>query len=169
MRQFACLSLISFVSLSLFACSKEPERHVKTPDELLEEELAKADQAGQRNQGSSATQKELDDAALADGDRFDEENAEYELKRSSIGARSCPDSFSEEQLEGFKPGTAELKVYFANDGQVTKVELGEAYADTMVGDCVERAFSSAQIRPFVGEEEAVDWKVELKLSPKEEE
>ena len=36
MRQFACLSLISFVSLSLFACSKEPERHVKTPDELLE-------------------------------------------------------------------------------------------------------------------------------------
>ncbi len=163
MRKVVAVCLFSLFPVVLASCSKEPERHVKTPQELLDDELAQVDaQRAERPSDSAASSAELEAVALADEDRFDEENAEYELKRSSIGARSCPDSFEEEQLKEFKPGTAELKVLFANDGRVKQVTMNDLYKDSNVGDCVKRAFSSVQIRSYVGKERSVDWKLELK-------
>lgn len=137
------------------------QRNVKTQEERLQEQLALADEqiAEQEEHDSTLEGVESDSEKAA---KFDKELAKHELKRASLNAADCPNTFEKAQLEGYQPGTAEMDITFLPDGTVKDVSLRAPYDGTNVGDCVLRAMNSVLVRPFSGDEVTVPWTVELK-------
>jgi hypothetical protein len=155
-------SLIFVLGASLLLASgcgpKKPK--VKSQDERLEEQLALADeQMAEQDANKSRFSEDETDSEKAE--KFDVEHAKHELKRATLNASDCPNTFEKSQLEGYQPGTAELQITFANDGSVSKATINSPYDGTPVGDCVLRAINSVQVRLYQGEEVTVEWKVEL--------
>lgn len=134
--------------------------HVKSQEERLEEQMALADeQIAEQEQ-----QRALMDEAESDSEKaekFDKEQAKHELKRATLNASDCPNTFEPEQLTDFQPGEAVLQITFQNDGTVKEATINSPYEGTNVGDCVLRAINSVQIKLFSGEEVTVEWKVKL--------
>ncbi len=149
------------VALGLVACGGSGEtRHVKSQSELLEEQMALADEQAAREQehGSAYNEAESD---TEKAEKFDKPGAEHELKRAALNAVDCPNTFEKAQLTGYKPGTATLQVTFANDGTVKQLTIGGGYADTNVGNCIDRAMSAVIVKTFTGPEETMEWTLEL--------
>jgi len=136
---------------------------VKTQEERLEEQLALADQQQAQDDATKGRFEEVEsDSEKAE--KFDEDHAKHELKRATLNASDCPNTFEKSQLEGYQPGTAELQITFANDGSVKQATLSSPYEGTPVGDCVLRAINSVQVKLYQGDEVTVAWKVELKAA-----
>jgi len=141
---------------------------VKSQDERLEEQLALADeQLAQQDAEKGRFEEVESDSEKAE--KFDVDHAKHELKRATINASDCPNTFEKAQLEGYQPGTAELRITFKNDGSVKEATINAPWDGTPVGDCVLRAINSVQVKLYQGEEVTVDWKVELgKAKPVDE-
>lgn len=155
------------VCFGLAACGGSQDSGIKTPDERLEEQLALADEQNAKDKESA---HRFDEASseTEEAQKFDKANADHELKRATLNAVDCPNTLLEADLKTYKPGTAELKVTFDNEGAVKEAVLASPYADTTVGTCVLRAIESVRIKSFTGPEETVDWKVELPAPKKKE-
>lgn len=151
-----------FCSALAIGCGGK-DHHVLTPDERLERELAEAERqdAERSKYDRSYGDYEADSEA---NEKFDKENADHEVRRASLGAADCPNALPEEEKKKFRPGTATIQIVLTNDGAVKEVVVDPTYADSPVGSCLERAFEGVRIKPFVGAEETVEWKVELKLT-----
>jgi hypothetical protein len=141
---------------------------VKSQDERLEEQLALADeQLAKEDQNKGRFDEVESDSEKAE--KFDADHAKHELKRASLNAADCPNTFEKAQLTGYQPGTAELRITFLNDGSVKEATINAPYDGTPVGDCVLRAINSVQVKLYQGEEVTVDWKIELaKAKPVDE-
>ena len=141
--------------------------HVKSQDERLEEQMALADEQVAKQE----EQKKLMDEVESDSEKaekFDKEQAKHELKRATLNASDCPNTFEPDQLKGFQPGEAVLQVTFQNDGTVKETTISSPYEGTNVGECVLRAINSVQIKLFSGEEVTVEWKVKLEAPKKKD-
>lgn len=146
----------------LSGCSSSGDtRHVKSQSELLDEQMALADEqaAKEKEYDSGYTEAESD---TEKAEKFDKAGAEHELKRAALNAVDCPNTFEKAQLTDYKPGTADLKITFANDGTVKELTIGGGYADTNVGNCIDRAMSAVIVKTFTGPEETMEWALELK-------
>lgn len=153
-------------ALLLPACGGKQSK-VKSQEERLSDQLFLADeQVAKQEESKSKFEAAESDSEKAE--KFDVDHAKHELKRASLNAVDCPNTFEKSQLVGYKPGTAELQVTFANDGSVSKLVLGPPYEGTPVGDCVERAIESVRVKLYQGELVTVNWKVELKEAKPQE-
>lgn len=159
---------VMIVTLALatsVGCAGE-DRHVKTQEERLEAQMALADEqvAEQEEQNSRFDEAESE---TEKAEAFDREQAEYELRRATLNASDCPNTFDKSQLEDFQPGEATLQVTFRNDGTVKNATIAAPYDGTNVGDCVLRAINSVQLKMFSGDEVTMDWTVKLEVAKKE--
>ncbi|HSC86315.1 MAG TPA: hypothetical protein VLC09_03560 [Polyangiaceae bacterium] len=147
-------------ALWLVACGGSQEPGIKTQEDRLNEQLALADEQNAKddeyNSRYEASKTESEQA-----EQFDKANAEHELKRATLSAVTCPDTFTTEQLVGYKPGTATLVVTFGNQGDVTEATIAAPYTDTVVGDCVLQAIKPVRIKIFSGPPQKMDWTIEL--------
>jgi hypothetical protein len=159
----AAMNKVVFVMAAalLLASGCGPKKsNVKSQDERLEEQLALADeQIAKQDADKSKFEHVESDSEKAE--KFDQDHAKHELKRASLNAADCPNTFEKSQLEGYQPGTAELAITFANDGSVSKATINSPYDGTPVGECVLRAINSVQVKLYQGEEVTVEWKIEL--------
>jgi hypothetical protein len=93
--------------------------------------------------------------------KFDEESANYELKRAALNATDCPNTFEKAQLGAYAPGNATVNVVFENNGSVKDVNVSSPYDGTPVGDCIIRAMGTVKVEPFKGPEVPKSWELEL--------
>ncbi len=134
--------------------------HVKSPDEqIAEQEKAQmeAEKEGQYKQSADVDTKEIDEEQKK---KFDQRQAELELKRQARSAETCPGAIGAGDKEQPK-GKAEVSLIFGNHGHVKSASIGPPFTDTKVGTCALRAFASAIVPPFVGPEQPMTWKVDL--------
>jgi len=158
MKKFVVIVMGAALVLAA-GCSKKSK--VKTQDERLEDQLALADEQYAKEDANKGRFEHVEsDSEKAE--KFDQDHAKHELKRATLNASDCPNTFEKSQLEGYQPGTAELQITFANDGSVSKATINAPWDGTPVGDCVLRAINSVQVKLYQGDEVTVAWKVELK-------
>lgn len=155
--------LIILGSLSLAACAgSKGNSEVMTPEERLEEQLRIAEEQREVEDRNTSSYDEASTTGEEEA-KFDEESAEHELKRASLNAVDCPNTFEKEQLGDYTPGKAQVSLIFENNGGVKDVEVGAPYSGTNVGECIVRAISTVHIEPFKGPE--VPKTRELELGP----
>lgn len=156
----------SLVATVLFAgCgpSMEPGG-VKSPEDRIREQEQLAYEAEQREkqQGDDYL---VEDADVDEREAFDQKQADLELKRASLSARTCGDV-----VEGDKPkGVADVMVIFQSDGNVREATIGAPYSDTQLGECVLNAYRAVIVPPFRETEFTVPWKLDFDAKPPEEE
>lgn len=159
LRVSVALLLATALSPILFACGGEKHR-VLTPEERLNEQLAIADEQEKNPSQGTYADAEADSEEAA---KFDPEFTDHQLRMATLNAKDCPNSLPDEEKKKFKPGKADLKVTFQTDGTVKEVMMDSKYVDTAVGACVNRAYESIQIKPYSGDEQTLDWSVDLKI------
>jgi len=130
-----------------------------TPEERLNQQLAMGNENDANSDDGNYSEAETTDEESA---KFDKEGAEHELKRASLNAVDCPNTFEKDQLQGYSPGKATVSVVFEPNGAVKNVTVSAPYAETNVGNCVVRAMSSIRVEMFEGSEVPMDWEIELK-------
>lgn len=160
-------SLLVAVPLLTLACGgpSNEGQGVKTPDQLLAEQEALAEQQDKERQehGSTVSSEESD---LEKKAKFDKRQADLEMKRAARSAETCPGSVPE-QSPG---GTAKVTVTFGNDGHTKSATITSPFDDNAVGKCAVNAFKSVIVPPFEGAEETMEWEItlEAKEPPKDE-
>jgi hypothetical protein len=158
MRTFCLASVVALLA----ACgpSMTPD-HVKTPDEIVAEQSALA--PGPKQQADN-----YDDEGYVPEDeqkkKFDERQAEIELKRASRSAATCGGV-----VEGGPRGTAKVTLTFMNDGHVKDSSIAPPFAETEVGKCVLRAMAAVIVPNFVGPEKTMEWEVNVTDQTKKDE
>jgi len=139
--------------------------HAKTPDELIaDQEKAADEQAKESEKNPPPISDEETDAEKRA--KFDKKQADLELKRAARSAESCPNSVSEPG----PAGTAKVTLTFQPDGHVKDASIGAPFTDTAVGKCVLNAMKAVVVPAYDGNDETMDWDIELKAAePKKEE
>jgi hypothetical protein len=153
-------SLILLGALAALACGGKNSTRVMTPEERLEEQLRITEQQKEQDDSNTARFKEAD-TVDEEAAQFDEESANHEMRRASLNAVDCPNTFEKEQLQGYQPGKAVVTMVFENAGRVKDVSVSAPYAGTNVGDCVVRAMGTVRIEMFSGPEVPKTWELEL--------
>lgn len=155
--RFLVLTCVGFLLVGCF--SAEPQG-VKTPDEILaEQEAMGAEQLKEEETATPIMDDEATDSEKAK--QFDKKQAKLELQRAARSAATCPDSLPEEQAAEAPRGTAEVELWFDNNGTVKKATLEPPHADTPVGACILRAMQAVIVPAFTGEIVQIKWKIEL--------
>jgi hypothetical protein len=135
----------------------------KTPDDIIaEQERLGAEQEKDRaaNEYSGPVEDETD---MEKKKKWDKNQVELEMKRAARSAESCPGSVTEKS----PVGTVKVSVTFGNDGHAKKATISE-HEDTEVGKCVLRAMQSVIVPAYVGNEETVEWDINLKEPEKKD-
>jgi hypothetical protein len=138
--------------------------HVKGPDEqIADQEKAQmdAEKEGKFKETAEVSTKEIDEEQKK---KFDQKQAELELKRQTRSAETCPGAIGATDKDQPK-GEGEVSLIFGNNGRVKSATIGAPFADTKVGECVLNAYKSAIVPPFVGPEQPMTWKVDLSKVP----
>jgi len=134
--------------------------HVKTPDELLADQEAAGDE--QLKQQKKSDDYDNTSPGTTDEDKrraWDTKQGDIELHRASHSAESCPESINDKKVP---KGRATLALTFANDGHVKTATISEPYGeDTNVGKCVLRAMKAIIVPAYQGEEQVINWEVDL--------
>ncbi len=136
----------------------EPEP-VKTPDQLLAEQEALAEE-DERRRAEQSVPVEEEETDAEKKKQFDAQQAELQLKQASRSAETCPSVVTEPG----PTGVAKVTLVFGNDGHVKEGTIAPPFADTALGKCVLRALNAVIVPPFVGPEVTKDW--EVNLAPK---
>jgi hypothetical protein len=139
--------------------SMKPD-HVKTADEqIADQERAqiRSEREGQFKEKADVDTKEIDEESRR---KFDQRQAELELKRAARSAETCPGAIGATEKDQPK-GEAEVTMVFGNDGNVKSVAIGAPFEGTKVGKCAKNAFESVIVPSFVGPEQPMNWKVDL--------
>ncbi len=162
--------VLSAVVLGLFtACGPSMEAdHVKTPDELIADEIAKGDEQ-LKNQKNSGDYDDTSPGTTDEDKRrgWDAKQSDIELHRASHSAESCPESIEEKDPKAkgkAKPaalGKATLAITFANDGHVKDATISPYEADSPLGKCVLRAMKAIIVPAYEGSEQVVNWEIDL--------
>jgi hypothetical protein len=150
--------LVSF-SFVVMACGPSyGGGDIKTPDEVVaEQEAMGAEQEkNQRNGG------DYDDSAAGETDeekkrKWDDNQADLELRRAARSAESCPESVTEKA----EKGRAAVTLIFANDGHVKEATIGAPYEEKAVGKCVLRAMKAVIVPAYEGAEKTVQYEIDL--------
>jgi hypothetical protein len=138
--------------------------HVKSVDEqIADQEKTQTDteKEGKFKQTAEIDTKEIDEEQKQ---KFDQRQAELELKRQTRSAETCPGAIGSSDKEQPK-GEGEVSLIFGNNGHVKSASIGPPFTDTKVGECALNAFKSAIVPPFVGPEQPMTWKVDLSKVP----
>lgn len=144
----------------LSGCFSAEPQGVKTPDEILaEQEALGAEQLKEEETATPVMDDEATDSEKAK--QFDKKQAKLELQRAARSAATCPDSLPEEEAAKAPRGTAEVELWFDNNGTVKKATLSPPHADTPVGACILRAMEAVIVPAFTGEIVQIQWKIEL--------
>lgn len=156
---------LGLAGLMVFACgpSMEPGG-VMTPEQRLQQEEMKAYEA---EKAEAARGDDYDAPAETDErEEFDKKQAELEMKRASLSARTCVGV-----VEGTKKpeGIADVSVTFNNDGHVREASIGAPYTDTPLGECVLNAYRSVIVPTFRESEYTLGWQLEWNPPKTEEE
>ncbi len=147
------------VGFALVACGPSyGGQGVKTPDELVDEQLGQP--AGESKESASSSDYSDHKTDEEKRKEFDERQADLEMKRATRSATTCGGVVS-----GGPRGTAEVTVVFGNNGLVKEASLAPPFADTDVGGCVLRAYKAVIVPAFVGPEKTMPWKVEVTGEP----
>jgi hypothetical protein len=148
------------VGLALVACGPSyGGQGVKTPDELVDEQLAQS--PGESKEGRSSDGDYSDNKTDEEKRKeFDERQADLEMKRTTRSAATCGGV-----VAGGPRGTAEITVVFSNNGRVKEASLAPPFADTDIGACVLQAYKKVIVPAFVGPEKTMPWKVEVLGEP----
>ncbi len=159
------LTSLGYLLVSLTACgpSMSPD-HVKSPDEQIadqEKKQMEAEKEGAYKDTGTVDTKEIDEEQKK---KFDQRQAELELKRQARSAETCPGAIGAADKEQPK-GEGEVSLIFGNNGHVKSASIGPPFTDTKVGECALNAFKSAIVPPFVGPEQPMTWKVDLSKVP----
>jgi hypothetical protein len=142
---------------------------VKTSDEWLAEE-EKAAEEDERKRKASGEEDNYSGQETDEEKRqkFDQKQADMELKRATRSAASCPGVVApQETKENKQRGSAHVTITFQEDGTVSSVNISSPFDGTPVGDCVLRAYKAVIVPPFVGGNQIIDWDVELVDAPEE--
>lgn len=166
MKSSALLVLTTLVGSTVFGSSTltgcgpsmEPGG-VKSPEERLQEEERLAYEAEQREKQNDAN--EIVPDAVEQEDEFDTKQAELEMKRASLSARTCVDVV--EGAKGTK-GVADITVVFANDGNVKDTSISP-HGDTPLGECVLNAYRGVIVPPFRESEYSLSWQLDFEAKP----
>lgn len=152
--------VLTGIGLCLSACFSADAQGVKTPDEIIAEQEAMG--AQQLKEEETATPVMDDEETdLEKVKKFDKKQAKLELQRAARSAATCPDSLPEEEAKVAARGTAEVEIWFENNGAVKKATLSPPHADTPVGACILRAMEAIIVPAFTGEIVQVKWKIDL--------
>jgi hypothetical protein len=145
-----------FLSGWALSCASNSGTGAKTPDEIVaEQERLGAQQEEAEHQhpySGPVTETELEQKR-----KWDQKQAELELKRAGRSAETCPSSVT----EAAPKGTGKVTLTFLNDGHVKSSSIDPPYADTAVGKCVLRALDAVIVPSFEGPEQTVTWEVDL--------
>jgi hypothetical protein len=137
---------------------------VKTPEEVVAEQEqlgAKQEEQAKQNPYSGP----VGETELEKKKKWDQKQAELELKRAQRSAETCPTSVTEPAPKG----SGKVSLTFGNDGHVKSSSIDPPYADTAVGKCVLRAMDAVIVPSFEGAEETITWELDLSAeSPKPE-
>jgi hypothetical protein len=151
---------VGFVLAFVLPACGGNKHKVLTPEERLAEQVAIEDENRSKPSRGNYKAAEADSEEAA---KFDPEFTDHQLRLATLNAKDCPNSLPDEEKKKFKPGTANLKVVFQPDGTVKELIMDSAYVDTAVGACLSRAYEAISIKPYSGEDQTIDWKVELKI------
>jgi hypothetical protein len=128
----------------------------KSPDEIIDEQ----ERLGAQQQKEAAQHDysgPVGETDLEKKKKWDQAQAELELKRAQRSAETCPSSVPEEAPKG--KATVTLK--FGNDGHVKESSITSPYDENTVGKCVLRAMTAVIVPAYVGEEQSLEWEVDL--------
>jgi hypothetical protein len=153
-------SMIILGALATIACGGGQKSSVMTPEERLNAQLAiaedqkdsESDNTGRFSQAETVDEEES---------KFDEDSANHELRRATLNATDCPNTFEKAQLGAYQPGKATVSLIFENSGSVKDVNVSAPYDGTPVGDCIIRAMGTVNVEPFKGPEIPKTWDLEL--------
>lgn len=147
--------------LASVGCSPSYEgQKVKTPDELLDEQdraQQEAEASGTHNTGVTDTEAAAHESDAEKKAKFDDKQAELEMKRAARSAETCAGVVT----EAGPSGTAKVHLTFGNDGHVSASDVDAPFKDTATGKCVLRAMSAVIVPPFAGDAVTRDWDVEV--------
>jgi hypothetical protein len=142
--------------------------HAKTPAEIVAEEerqAAKDEEQAKLSDTGFTGDVELESDKVA---KFDERQAEMELKRAARSAVTCPGSIGGEEKEKLPSETTVVTVTFANQGHVKSASIDAAYADSPVGKCVLRAMEAVIVPRYKGSEVTKQVKIDFSEAAQEE-
>jgi hypothetical protein len=153
-------ALVTGLVALLAACgpSMEPGG-IMTPEQRLQEEEMKAYEAekAEKERGDDYSEPVETD----EREEFDKKQAELEMKRASLSARTCV-----KVVEGAKAtGVADVTVVFGNDGNVRDASIASPYADTPLGECVLNAYRSVIVPPFRESDFTLAWQLDFNPPP----
>ncbi|HMA93226.1 MAG TPA: hypothetical protein VKP30_11105 [Polyangiaceae bacterium] len=151
----------------LSACGPSYTQTVKSPEEMLADQEALADeQARKSKEQSNYADSGSDTTDSEQAEKFDEKYTEMEISRAMRSAVTCPG------VSGQGPyGEAKVSITFNNDGHVIadKTTVSDPFGGTANGDCVLRAFNAIITKNFVGQPVTKDLSVKLEQQAKKDE
>lgn len=151
----------SFLAVAIGCGPSLTPEPVKTPEERLAEQerlQAEAEREAQFKERGEVDTKEIDEESKK---KFDQRQAEIELKRAARSAESCALGVVGPGEKEQPKGEAEVSLVFGNDGHVKSASIAPPFEGTKVGKCALRAMGAVIVPPFVGPEQPVTWKVDL--------
>jgi hypothetical protein len=143
----------------LTACGPSYTQTVKSPEELLADQEALANEQAQRSKEHSENDSGAQGVTESENaEKFDEKYTDMEISRAMRSAVTCPG------VSGQGPyGDAKVSITFNNDGHVIvdKTTISEPFAGTGNGDCVLRAMNAIITKNFVGQPVTKDMTIKL--------
>lgn len=151
----------------LNACGPSYTQTVKSPEELLADQEALANEQARRSKEHSETDSVAPEATESEkAEKFDEKYTDMEISRAMRSAVTCPG------VSGQGPyGEAKVSITFNNDGHVIadKTSVSEPFGGTANGDCVLRAMNAIITKNFVGQPVTKDLTIKLEQQTNKEE
>lgn len=130
-----------------------------TPEQRLQEEEMKAYEA-EKAEKARGDDYEVP-AETDEREEFDKKQAELEMKRATLSARTCV-----KVVENAKAtSVADVTVVFGNDGNVRDASIAAPYTDTPLGECVLNAYRSVIVPPFRETDFTMAWQLDFNAPP----
>lgn len=154
-------SALWVLGLGFAACAPK-ESGIRTPDEYVAEQEQLADEQAKAKAARGDDRLGADDATdTEEMAKWDQSQAELELKRATRSAQTCPEALPAEEQAKVERGVAKVTLVFANAGHAKTATIDPPYSDTPVGKCVLRALAAVIVPAFVGDEQTISWEVDL--------
>jgi hypothetical protein len=151
------------VAALAWGCGGSEGEGVKTPDQLIDEQVKIAEEDEKRKAAKGEDPAMAAEETDAEKKReFDKKQVNMELARATRSAESCPGVVAEMETKEHPRGETRATVTFVEDGTVRDVSIPSPFDGTPIGDCVKRAYKSVIVPPYSGGEQIVDVELVLK-------
>lgn len=152
-------ALVLVTTLLVAACGgpKQEGQGVKSPEELLELQLAQNEQRAASSNSDGSDEYLSEETDEEKRQKFDDVQTERELIRASRSAKTCVGVVT---VDGPR-GVAKVTLTFANDGNVKSFDINSPFKDTPLGNCILNAMKAVIVPPYVGPEHTMSWDINL--------